>query len=675
MEQIKPFITSQQHFQGIKRTFLPLIILAFVFIFITNTVFSTVAAGQEPLSIKVGAYANHPKIFMDANGKVSGFWPDLMEHIAETENWMIEYAWGTWNDGLDRLINKKIDIMPDVAFTEKRNKLYAFSEDPVFMSWTRAYVNKENTEIQSITDLKNKKIAALKGSVNLEGSDGLREIALGFNLNCTFLELDNYTEVFKAIEENRADAGITNRNFGNKNAKKFQVKKTPILFQPISMKFAFPKNAESTPYLAGRINYHIKQLKQDENSIYYRLLKKYFEAEIAEKTVEVFPRWLSAVLKSGAALFVFFILVIIASRIQVKRKTNEIRTKSEALQISEERYRVLFETAKDAIFLTDETGKFVEANQAACESLGYTKAELLRLNIREIDADPRGYEAFLKARNGQVKQMMFEVSQRRKDGTHLPVEITGAFFTTDGQRISLAIARNITKRKQVEEQLRNSLEQLRNLSSYLQSAREQERTNIAREIHDELGQALTALKMDLSWLDKRLPEGEKQLFEKIKSMSELIHTTILTVQRILTELRPGLLDDFGLMAAIEWQAGEFQKRTGIQCEIVIENEDIILDQDRSTAIFRIFQETLTNIARHANATSVKASLKEDSRGLALEVKDNGKGITKEQVSGSRSFGLMGIRERALVFGGKVEIKGAPGKGTTVTVTMPTDKGL
>jgi len=352
MKKTKPFITGQQDIRGINRKFLPPMILAFVFI-LTASFFSTVTAGQEPLSIKVGAYANHPKIFMDADGKVSGFWPNLIEHIAKTENWKIEYIWGTWREGLDHLINKEIAIMPDVAFTEKRNKLYTFSEAHVLMSWTRVYVNKGKTEIQSICDLKNRKIAALKGSVNLEGSGGLRESALGFNLNCTFLELDNYTEVFKAVEENRVDAGITNRNFGNKNAKNFKVKKTPIIFQPVNMKFAFPKNAELTPHLAERINYHIKKLKQDEHSVYYQLLEKYFEAEIAEKTVEVFPVWLSTVLKSITALFIFFILVIIASRIQVKRKTNEIIVKNKALQISEQRYRGLFEDSPISLWEED----------------------------------------------------------------------------------------------------------------------------------------------------------------------------------------------------------------------------------------------------------------------------------------------------------------------------------
>jgi len=231
----------------------------------------------------------------------------------------------------------------------------------------------------------------------------------------------------------------------------------------------------------------------------------------------------------------------------------------------------------------------------------------------------------------------------------------------------------ITEHKRAEEELRSSREQLRNLSAHLQSVREEERTLIAREIHDELGQALTALKMDLSWLGNRLPKDEKSLLEKAKSMSELIDMTIQTVKRISAELRPGLLDDLGLAVAIEWQAEEFQNRTGIKCEITLAPKDIILDQDRSTAIFRIFQETLTNVARHANATRVKVSLKEDKGKLVLKVRDNGIGITQEQISAPKSFGLIGMQERAHFWGGKVKISGIRNKGTTVTVSIPLDK--
>ena len=238
---------------------------------------------------------------------------------------------------------------------------------------------------------------------------------------------------------------------------------------------------------------------------------------------------------------------------------------------------------------------------------------------------------------------------------------------------NLKLLEDITEGKQVEEELKSSREQLRNLSAHLQSIMEKERMNIAREIHDELGQALTVLKMDLFWLNNQLPKDQKLLFEKTKSMSELIDKTVKTVQRISAELRPGLLDDLGLAAAIEWQAEEFQKRTGIKCEVILDPVDIILDQDISTAVFRIFQEALMNVFRHANATNVEVSLDEKADKILLKVKDNGKGITEKQISNPESFGLIGIRERVHLLGGYVKIIGIRDKGTTITVTIPLNK--
>ena len=238
---------------------------------------------------------------------------------------------------------------------------------------------------------------------------------------------------------------------------------------------------------------------------------------------------------------------------------------------------------------------------------------------------------------------------------------------------AIIASQDTTEQKKAEEEVKNSQSQLRNLTAHLQSVREEERTLIAREMHDELGQALTAMKMDLSWLDKRLPKDQKPLFEKTKSMSKLADATLQTVKRISTELRPDLLDDLGIPAAIEWQAEEFHTRTGTKCEITVDPEDIILDKDRSTAIFRIFQETLTNVARHAKATKVKVSLKEKAGKIELKVRDNGKGITEEQVSNPTSFGLIGIRERTYYLGGNVVIKGLKDKGTTLTIRIPLPK--
>lgn len=225
-------------------------------------------------------------------------------------------------------------------------------------------------------------------------------------------------------------------------------------------------------------------------------------------------------------------------------------------------------------------------------------------------------------------------------------------------------------RQRAEDKLRRSLDQLRALTTYLQYVREEERTRIAREVHDELGQALTGLKLDMSWLASRLQKTTPALTDKAKTMTAHIDETIQTVRRIATELRPGILDSLGLVAAIEWQANEFQTRTGVPCTVTTSVAEVPWEHDFATVFFRIFQETLTNIMRHAKATRVDVELRPDDRHLVLVVRDNGRGISEEEIAGTRSLGLVGMRERAMLIGGEVTLQGSPGKGTTVTLRVP-----
>ena len=218
------------------------------------------------------------------------------------------------------------------------------------------------------------------------------------------------------------------------------------------------------------------------------------------------------------------------------------------------------------------------------------------------------------------------------------------------------------------ERLRESEEKLRRLAAHLISVREEERAHIAREIHDELGQVLTGLKMEVTWLAKRL--REKPLIEKTDSMCKLIDTTVQTVRKIATGLRPEMLDDMGLVAAVAWQAKEFQKRTGIRCRTKLPPESVKPDVDISTTMFRIFQEILTNVARHSRATRVDMELAISEERVTLDVIDNGVGIADSDLNGKKSLGLLGMHERALLFGGEVKINGTPGHGTRVSVSIP-----
>ncbi len=236
--------------------------------------------------------------------------------------------------------------------------------------------------------------------------------------------------------------------------------------------------------------------------------------------------------------------------------------------------------------------------------------------------------------------------------------------------MALALEQRQSEREQVEMQLKRSQELFRNLSTHLQMIREEERTRIARRIHDDMGQALTALKIDLSWLNKRLADDQDRIHEKLQSMVTLINETIETVHNLSEDLRPGILDDFGLSAAIEWQAEEFQRRTGMECRTSLPPDEFELSKDKSTNLFRIVQESLTNVIRHANATRVEIRLAEKDGLLLLEVADNGKGIAKAAITNPKSFGLIGIKERVHSLGGEVDIAGTPNAGTRLFVKMP-----
>jgi signal transduction histidine kinase len=232
------------------------------------------------------------------------------------------------------------------------------------------------------------------------------------------------------------------------------------------------------------------------------------------------------------------------------------------------------------------------------------------------------------------------------------------------------LTREITERRRIEEILRASEENLRALAARLQSVQEEEQRRIAREIHDELGQALTGLKMDLTWVASHLPRGSKALKQKTKAMSGLIDEMVQSVRELASRLRPEVLDELGLAAALKWQAREFQMRAGIRCKVDALAEDAALDQERSTAIFRIFQELLTNVARHAAATKVDVALRRVNGSLVLEVRDDGKGIREDQIRDSGSLGLLGMRERVVPFGGMLEIGAGDGRGTVAVVSIP-----
>lgn len=369
---------------------------------------------------------------------------------------------------------------------------------------------------------------------------------------------------------------------------------------------------------------------------------------------------------------------VVAFRVIVRDRTERRKAEERSREI-EERYKALIDRSLDFIYTIDFEGRFIDANEAALRRFGYRREEISSLNIASF-LDERQLWSVLKImqelmETGTQKDLA-EIKLRHKNGNYVYVESKGSVVMSNGKPVAIqAVARDITERKQAAEEIRRTQEQMRAFAARLQTVREEERTHIAREVHDELGGALTGIKIDLSLLKKAAGEIKEnslkdpllnQIYETIKHIDK----TMQTVRKIATELRPGILDDLGLIAALEWQLDDFQKRTGINYEWISSQKKIRLDEQGATALFRIFQETLTNVFRHANATEVHVRLLRKSNMYILEVEDNGNGITEDKIDDKKSLGLLGMRERALAVGGRINVEGRSGKGTKVIVKLP-----
>ncbi len=474
------------------------------------------------------------------------------------------------------------------------------------------------------------------------------------------------------------------------------------------------------------------------------------------------------------------------------RDISRRKLAEEELKKTELRYHALIEQASDAIMITDTRGDFVDVNSSLCKLFGYTKDELLRLNINnlidpeQLKNDPIQMDLLLTGQpilrerrmlhkngtiieveanvklipDGRLLAIARDITERKraaaqivkekelfgsiinslpgifyireihgkilrwnkrfetisgysaeeivrleefhfiqekdkdrirerikillaegrsasevvavtKDGAKIPFFVTSAVIQIEGKTCMMFIGLDISERKRTEEELHQANEQLHRLSAYLQDIREEERKGIAREIHDELGQQLTGLKMDISWAMKKCRTGDL-IHEKLLGMNELTDHTIATVRRISSELRPSVLDDLGLTEALDWQSAEFEKRYDTKIRFTPPYAELNVSPAIATGLFRIYQESLTNIARHANAKKILASLERMDDMLILRVTDDGMGFDTVAIAGKGTFGLLGIRERTLMMGGNCTIFSQPGKGTAITISIPMD---
>lgn len=427
-------------------------------------------------------------------------------------------------------------------------------------------------------------------------------------------------------------------------------------FLSITLKDIRPKEDEQ------RLVQHMADMKGiiDDNRGYWRHLKK--DGEMI--TVEVTAHFIDY---NGRK-----------ARMAVIKDITEKLKAEENLSASEKRFRSIIEQFPYPVISYDPEGNCTDVNHA-WEIMWQDKRENVKgYNIRKDPqmiasglsryieqafagqiaiSEPYLYDPALIGQKGRKRWMVMTLYPLKNEQREL-LEV-------------ILILQDITDKKIAEEQLKQSHEELRELASRLQDIREEERASMAREVHDELGQQITCLKMDISWVTKKMNSEDADTNKKIKEIMQLIDNTAATVRKIATDLRPSILDDFGLIEALQWQSREFEKKSGISIQFKsLVPEDFIIPQNISVALFRIYQESLTNIARHSAASVVIVNIQLKDGNILFTIKDNGKGFDVNEIAHKKTLGLLGMKERTTMIGGKYEITSEPDKGTSAVITVP-----
>ncbi|MHC5079079.1 MAG: PAS domain S-box protein [Planctomycetota bacterium] len=409
------------------------------------------ASEARPQTVRVGVYENKPKVFTEPQGKASGIFIDIIRHIGAEEGWQLEFVPGTWSEGLKRLEGGEIDLMPDVAFSEKRAKIFDFNSVPVLSSWFHVYCHKEDI-YESMLDLNGKRVVVLKGSIQ---EDVFRDLAHGFGLSCELVLVDDYKRSLELLDARKVDAVVLNRFYGKEHGADYEVKETSIMFYPSRLHYAAPKGRTE---ILQAVDRHMTALKADTRSEYYGILKRWFKDE----PPVVLPRYLVTI---GLALIAISVLAVggtLLLKWQVNRRTEELRR-------SERNYREVFNGTNEAIVIHDsETGEIVDVNQTMLDMFGYGhREEVLRLSVADISANRDQYTGEEAKR--WMRKAVEEGTQlvpwccRRADGSEFYTEVGLTSTQIGGQGRLLAAIRDITPRREAEQARRESEERYRAL--------------------------------------------------------------------------------------------------------------------------------------------------------------------------------------------------------------------
>jgi diguanylate cyclase (GGDEF)-like protein/PAS domain S-box-containing protein len=410
-------------------------------------------AQSEPRTLRVGLYDNAPKIYRDADGKAQGFWPELMRTLAERNGWQLEWVSGTWSEHMTALAEGRLDIMPDVAKNPERSQRFLFNQEVALVSWSRIYAADPDTE--TLPDLTDKRVAVLSGSINYRGEDGIAELLAGFQIPVTFVEKDSYEAVFQAVRDGEADAGVTNKDFGNLNEARYGLHQTPIIFGPAALYFALPRNTVNSDGLRQQIDRSLAELKQDNNSEYYTILDQTLGVR---PDAAALPEWLLPA-SMGAGLAVFLLMLgnlVLKRRVRKHEQAlaSETRLKTaaeEALANREIQLRSLVDHSPSSIFIKNLAGEYEVINPHFEKLLGMEQKDILgKTDDQLFSADE--YNA-LKDNDAMViaetKSFCFEETLTLGERAHVFLTTKFPLFDLNGAITGLCgIALDITQQKE-----------------------------------------------------------------------------------------------------------------------------------------------------------------------------------------------------------------------------------
>lgn len=753
---------------------------------------STSAYAQK---YKVGVYDNPPMVYMGEDGKPTGFFIELLEHVAQKNGWELHYDTCSFSECKERLKNDEIDILPDFGHSVARDSLFDFNQTPVISTWAEIYYADDRSEtINDIMSLEGLKISCLEGDFFSEnGSTGLLDICNELGVNIDLYRVESYPEAMRLVEKGIVDAALVSKVFGDYNAHNFDVKRSEIMISHLSLRYGLSKKCPHGKEIQQIIDNEVRTLINEKGSLYYKLKEKYFIGE----TSQFIPKWLWEIMLSLLVVVAVLIVASMLLRYQVERKTHQLKMANKSLRASEQEARLALNTieaSKDLAFWSKPGRGIIRVNNTTLEVLGYTKEEILELPVNKLVSEEyqKDFANRLRLANEENPHLRFESEIIKKSGEKFPVEVSLDKFDFEGVTYLCGFARDITERKLALKQRQELMFHLagRNkelnclytvsklisdehssIESILQEAAElipeswqysdvasarincsfgefesanfeesewgimalitannedtgsievfyavehperfegpflkeernlidalgelignmlnvkgaeqkiiatimdtedQERRRISKEIHDSLGQTLSAIALNMDMVDKEIELLSEKQQERFKKVAALVNEAVIESRNIAHNLMPSTLNDFGYRLAVENMLDSLEGATNTQFKFYTNYETGKLDQAIELGLYRITQEAVNNSIKHSKAKSVTIQLMHYPDMLILTVEDDGEGFSLKNTDEISRFGLNSMENRARSLNAEFSIDSEPGKGTVVTLQM------